>query len=108
MRLACVAIGMRVAATAVSNRSSERHVIPAAQVPHTAKKKAVRRQPMNVSHYPGVRATAHPTALSWLNRGHQPVFFQPVPNHVRLISQINPRREGAAEPRFQFGTSPEG
>src|SRR6202161_3933114 len=33
------------------------------------------------------------------------VFLQPVADHVGLISQINPRRQSAAESRRQFGAS---
>jgi len=38
-------------------------------------------------------------------RPYDSAFLQPVAHHVRLIPEINPRREGAAESRFQFGTS---
>jgi len=38
-------------------------------------------------------------------RLYDSAFLQPVAHHVSLIPEINPRREGAAESRFQFGTS---
>ena len=40
-----------------------------------------------------------------LARKHDSALFQPVANHVSLISEINPRRESATESRLQLVTS---
>jgi hypothetical protein len=39
-----------------------------------------------------------------LSRIDDPALLQPVANHVSPISEINPRRESAAESRHQFRT----
>ena len=40
-----------------------------------------------------------------LARKHDSALFQPVANHVSLISEINPRRESATESRLPLVTS---
>jgi hypothetical protein len=58
-----------------------------------------------VTSSPGSNAAGRLASELRLARKYDSALFQPVANHVSLISKINPRRESATESRLQLVTS---